>query len=205
MNLPLHQILPSEPVPLYNQHFDDGTSIMASCRMPANNDSNSGSSERSSAPYEEKKHTQVRIHSIYPLSSLKVCEKCPPNVVSVHPYGKTNLLFLILGQEDKKGKRREGSADTFSSSSASNKIALWDDKKEETVLELVFGDPVVNLVLRRDKLVVVLERRIVLFNLDLDNKDRAEAVVREGQYVTYSNPLGDAFNVLRYVHITLPK
>lgn len=176
MNLPLHQILPGEPVPLYTQHVDDSGTILASCRI---REDGTTSTTRNAA-------SQFRIHSLFPLSKLRLSEKCPSTVRSVHPYGSSNLLFLILGHDnDRKGK-----SSTNASINASYKIALWDDKKEETLLQLSFRDPVISLVSRRDKLVVMLERRVVLFHLDFDNEDRAEAVLREGEYETVSNPLG---------------
>lgn len=171
MNLPLHQILPGEPVPLYAQATDDSRSILASCRIGSN-----------------AARSTLRIHSLYPLAKLRVSERCPPNVKAVHPYGTSNLLFLVLGKDISKGKARESS--TTQDSSSCYRIALWDDKQEEIQLELTFRDPVRNLVLRRDKLAAVLERRVVLFHLDLSSNDRAEAVVREGEYETVSNPLG---------------
>ncbi|KAK9900096.1 hypothetical protein P389DRAFT_7826 [Cystobasidium minutum MCA 4210] len=177
MNLPLHQILPGEPVPLYAQNVDDSCSILASCRSLESSTSNAPST--------------LRIHSLYPLSKLRISERCPPNVKSVHPYGTSNLLFLILAGDNKrsKGKGREGD-ERRKDDTASYKVVLWDDKAEETMLELTFRDPVLNIVLRRDKLVVILERRVILFHLDLHNKDRGEAIVREGEYETVSNPLG---------------
>jgi hypothetical protein len=124
-----------------------------------------------------------------------VSDYAPARVRSVHPYGSTNLLFLIIGKDNRKGKgttvpSHAPPASTSATSNTSYKIALWDDRKEEVQLELTFKDPVLNLILRRDKLVVVLERRVVLFHLDLANEDRAEAVTREGEYETVSNPLG---------------
>lgn len=172
MNLPLHQILPGEPVALYAQHIDDSGAILASCRIP-------------SQSTQQSQQTQLRIHSLYPLSKLRISERCPPNVSSVHPYGTSNLLFLVLGKDNRKGKASANNTDT-----GSYKIALWDDKKEEVLLELLFREPVIDLVSRRDKLVVVLERRAVLFHLDFDSQDRAEAVLREGEYETVSNPSG---------------
>lgn len=176
MNLPLHQILPGEPVPLYAQHVDDSGTILASCRI--HEDGTARTSDGSS---------QFRMHSLYPLSKLRVSENAPPNVRSVHPYGGSNLLFLVLGKDN----NRKGKSSTNLSTNASHRIVIWDDRQEEVLLQLTFGDPVINLVSRRDKLVVVLERRVVLFHLDFDNEDRAEAILREGEYETASNPLGE--------------
>lgn len=188
MNLPLHQILPGEPVPLYAQNVDDSCSILASCRIPSASVSQSSSSSNNTP-------STLRIHSLYPLSKLRISERCPHNVKSVHPYGTSNMLFLVLSQS-RKGKAREGIPNT--DDTASYKIVLWDDKKEEVMLELTFRDPVLNVVLRRDKLVVILERRVVLFHLDLNNEDRAEAILREGEYETVSNPLGESITILLF-------
>jgi hypothetical protein len=178
MNLPLHQILPGEPVRLYVQHVDEAA-ILASCRIHEYNNNSSSTQQPS----------QLRIHSLYPLSKLRVSANGPPAVRAVHPYGSSNLLFLILGTDSSssKGKGKE----TSSNNDRPSKIALWDDKKQETLLELAFRDPVITLAIRRDELVVVLERRAVLFHLDLDNNDRSEAILREGEYETVANPSGE--------------
>lgn len=188
MNLPLHQILPGEPVRLYVQHVDEAASILASCRIHEKDNDN-----------QQQQHSQLRIHSLYPLSKLRVSENCPPGVRAVHPYGSSNLLFLILSTSNRKGKNKETSSSSVSSNHEAYKIALWDDKKQEILLDLAFRDPVITLAIRRDKLVVVLEKRVVLFHLDLDNEDRAEAILREGEYETVSNPLGEYQSPLRPV------
>ncbi len=63
-----------------------------------------------------------------------------------------------------------------------NKVMLWDDHQLKCIGELTFKEPVVAVKLRRDKVIVVLEKRIYVYNFsDLQLIDAIE---------TCSNPQG---------------
>ena len=110
------------------------------------------------------------IHSLYPPLKLRAPLAFKGSLTAIHPLEASSLLFLIDG----KG----------------NKVLLWNDVIEEIMLELAFKDAVLALRSRRDKLVVVLRRRIILFSINLMSDDRADLLVREGEYATVDNPLG---------------
>ncbi|GAA5857271.1 hypothetical protein JCM8547_009408 [Rhodosporidiobolus lusitaniae] len=90
----------------------------------------------------------------------------------VLPLERTNLLFLVGGPP--------------SPLYPPNKVVIWDDKQGAAVAELEFREDVRGLAARRDRLVVVLRRRVVVFVLG-----RGEAGIwREGAYETTDNPRG---------------
>ena len=63
-----------------------------------------------------------------------------------------------------------------------NKVMLWDDHQQKCIGELTFKEPVNGVRLRRDKVIVILEKRIYIYNFsDLQLVDGIE---------TYSNPSG---------------
>ena len=157
MNLPLHQLIPTEPIKLYNQTIDPSCSIIVS----AGHSIDSHSSIYSAYPL-----TTLRSPLKYSLTGLrKICLLD----------GTSNLLFLLPAGGPK----------------AESRVLLWDDAKEEVVLQLEYvqEEKVLGITCRRDKLVVVLRKKIVLYHLDFA-KDRSQAVVREAEYETCDNPLG---------------
>ncbi len=81
---------------------------------------------------------------------------------------KSNILALIGGGQDPLYPR--------------NKVMLWDDYKAKCFAELEFRSEVLNVRLRRDKIVVVLQKMVYVYNfadLALLNK-----------HDTFVNPLG---------------
>lgn len=63
-----------------------------------------------------------------------------------------------------------------------NKVMLWDDLQQKIIGELVFKENVLAVRLRKDKVVVVLEKKIYVYNF----KDLS----LQGNIETCSNPLG---------------
>ena len=63
-----------------------------------------------------------------------------------------------------------------------NKVLLWDDNQQKCIGELSYKSPVKNVKLRKDKIIVVLEERIYVYNFsDLRLVDAID---------TYINPKG---------------
>lgn len=98
----------------------------------------------------------------FPNSSLRI----------VLPLAQSNLLFLVGGPP--------------SPLYPPNKVLFWDDKLGKTVAELEFREDVRGLAARRDRLVVVLRRRVLIYVLG----EGATGVWREGVYETTDNPTG---------------
>ncbi|KAK4702982.1 hypothetical protein P7C70_g3229, partial [Phenoliferia sp. Uapishka_3] len=99
----------------------------------------------------------------FPNSSLRI----------VLPLAQTNLLFLVGGPP--------------SPLYPPNKVLFWDDKLGKTVAELEFREDVRGLAARRDRLVVVLRRRVLIYVLG----EGATGIWREGVYPTTDNPTGE--------------
>ena len=91
----------------------------------------------------------------------------------VLPLASSNLLFLVGGPP--------------SPLYPPNKVLFWDDKQGCTVAELEFREEVKGLAVRRDRLVVVLRRRVLIFGLGKGSM----GVWREGVYETGDNPTGE--------------
>lgn len=98
----------------------------------------------------------------FPNSSLKF----------VVPLAQSNILFLVGGPP--------------SPLYPPNKVLFWDDKLGKTVAELEFCEDVRGLAARRDRLVVVLRRRVLIFALG----NGGMGVWREGVYETTENLSG---------------
>lgn len=69
-----------------------------------------------------------------------------------------------------------------------NKVVLWDHHQRRVVSQLEFGEEVRALAARRDRLVVVLNRRVILFVLG----NGQHGIWREGTYHTTPNPSGQS-------------
>lgn len=96
----------------------------------------------------------------------------------VLPLAQTNLLFLVGGPPCPLYPP--------------NKVLFWDDKLGKTVAELEFREDVRGLVARRDRLVVVLRRRVIVFVLGKGGM----GVWREGVYQTTDNLNGMWFQLV---------
>jgi len=88
------------------------------------------------------------------------------SVVLVEPLFKTNILALV------------GNSDKWPSS----KVFLWDDAQGQSIAELEFAEPVKGMRMRKDRLVVVLEKRLFVYNFS--------DVKLVDQFETFSNPTG---------------
>ena len=88
------------------------------------------------------------------------------------PLEQSNIVFLVGGPP--------------SPLYPPNKVIIWDDKLRKVVSELEFREDVRGVAARRDRLVVALHRRVVVFAL----AEGPLGIWREGLYATASNPKG---------------
>lgn len=92
----------------------------------------------------------------------------------VLPLYSTNILFLVGGPP--------------SPLYPPNKVVVWDDKQARVVAELEFCEDVRGVLARRDRLVVVLKKRVIIYVI----AQGSAGLWREGVYVTGENPLGES-------------
>jgi hypothetical protein len=64
---------------------------------------------------------------------------------------------------------------------------LWDDKLGQAIVELEFREDVRGLAVRKDRIVVALKRRIIIYALGTGDT----GIYREGYYDTCDNPKGE--------------
>lgn len=100
----------------------------------------------------------------FPDASLKI----------VLPLYSSNILFLVGGPP--------------SPLYPPNKVVVWDDKQAKVVAELEFREDVRGLLARKDRLVVVLRKRVITYGIGRG----ATGLWREGVYATGENPLGES-------------
>lgn len=94
----------------------------------------------------------------------------------VLPLAKSNLLFLVGGPPTPLY--------------APNKVLVWDEQQRKTVAELEFREDVRGLAVRRDTLVVVLRKRVLVFGLG----QGGSGLWRQGSYETTENPAGRSYS-----------
>lgn len=108
----------------------------------------------------------------------------------VLPLGQSNISFLVGGPPTPLYPP--------------NKVLVWDDKQAKPVAELEFREDVKGLAARRDRLVVVFRKRIVVFGIG----QGASGLWREGEYQTTDNPSGKSHSAVRCTplgpRLTLP-
>ncbi|KAM0756265.1 hypothetical protein T439DRAFT_283151 [Meredithblackwellia eburnea MCA 4105] len=112
------------------------------------------------------------VYRVHPLEVISRREFPNSSLKIVLPLAQTNLLFLVGGPP--------------SPLYPPNKVLFWDDKLGKTVAELEFREDVRGLAARRDRLIVVLRRRVLIFVL----AEGLTGVWREGVYDTTDNPTG---------------
>jgi hypothetical protein len=91
----------------------------------------------------------------------------------VVPLFESNVLFLVGGPP--------------SPLYPPNKVIIWDDKLGAPLAELEFGEEVKGLAARKDRLIVLFKRRVVVFALGQGDL----GIWREGVYETVDNPKGE--------------
>lgn len=93
---------------------------------------------------------------------------------AIYPYdGPSNILFLLPSGSERLQRT----------------VLVWDDQAQEVRIELEHKEKVLGLQIRRDRLVVVLRRKLLLYHLDF-TLDREQVVYKEAAYETCDNPLG---------------
>ncbi|GAA6007650.1 hypothetical protein JCM11491_003912 [Sporobolomyces phaffii] len=110
------------------------------------------------------------VYRTHPLAAVTRRHVAEASLGLVVPIERTNVLVLVGGPP--------------SPLYPPNKVVLWDDKLGLAVAELEFREDVLGVAARRDRLVVALKRRIVVYRLAAPN------VYREGSYDTCDNPNG---------------
>lgn len=99
----------------------------------------------------------IRVYNVDPLT-----EKCRlefdtvgsvSKVVMLH---RTNLLAVISGGKHPK--------------LPSNSVAIWDDRRKGFVLDYTFDDTVLNVRMRKDKLIAVLPHKVYVFSFPNDSR-----------------------------------
>lgn len=67
-----------------------------------------------------------------------------------------------------------------------NKVVVWDDQQGTAIAELEFREEIRGLAARRDRLIVVLRKRVLIFVLGKGDL----GIWREGVYATLDNKRG---------------
>ena len=208
MQLPLSQIIPAEPVQLFNH-------TIATCTTTARPIVASVSA--SSNPT-----VDAAIHALNPLQPLRAplfapptqaananegeaheraadgVAALPPPLRSIVPHDAPSSLFFLLP------RRARSSAP----STAENRILLWDALQQRIVLELELKEKILALQCRTDMLVVVHRRRVVLYRLRMggeggsgepDTLELGSFLQREKtEFETCDNPLGELCPLASY-------
>ncbi|GAA5879269.1 hypothetical protein JCM3774_006420 [Rhodotorula dairenensis] len=112
------------------------------------------------------------IHSTNPLQVVSRKDLADSSLSICLPLKRTNLVFLVGGPPTPLYPP--------------NKVVLFDIKADRAVAELEFRESVRGLAARRDRLVVALRRRVVVFVLGQGQA----GIWREGTYETTDNPKG---------------
>ena len=205
MQLPLSQIIPAEPVQLFNH-----TVTACSTTTRTIIASVSASSDPTAV--------DAAIHALNPLQPLRAplfapptraahaiegeahpraadgVAALPPPLRSIVPYDAPSSLFFLLPRR----ARARGSAP----STAENRVLLWDALQQRIVLELELREQILALQCRKDMLVVVHRRRVVLYRLrtggeaagngESDTLKLGSFLQREKtEFETCDNPLGE--------------
>lgn len=204
MQLPLSQIIPAEPVVLYNHTI---TTCTTTARVII------ASVSASSTPT-----ANAAIHALNPLQPLRAPLFTPPtqapdddrahrrsdgtallpSLRSIIPYDAISSLFFLLPRQPR------GST----SGTAENRVLLWDALQQRTVLELELKEKILALQCRKDMLVIVHRRRVILYHLRMGGSDGHDddddgqpdtpklstLLQREKiEFETCENPLGEVF------------
>jgi hypothetical protein len=169
MNLALHTLSDEKPSPVLNINFNSSGSLFATATTdgwvvygtePLRIISKRGILPRLLSL--QAKLTGHILNTEFPNASLRF----------VLPLAQTNILFLVGGPP--------------SPLYSPNKVVIWDDQLGKPVAELEFREEIKGLTARRDRLVVVLRRRVVIFVLG----EGGLGIWREGVYATTDNLRG---------------
>ncbi|GAA5830627.1 hypothetical protein JCM5353_001316 [Sporobolomyces roseus] len=112
------------------------------------------------------------IYTTNPLQIVTKRDVANSSLGMVIPLERTNILLLVGGPP--------------SPLYPPNKVVFWDDKLGEAVAELEFREDVRGIAVRKDRLVVALKRRVIIFVLGIGDM----GICREGSYDTCDNPKG---------------
>ncbi|GAA5943903.1 uncharacterized protein JCM15063_006542 [Sporobolomyces koalae] len=112
------------------------------------------------------------VYRTHPLEVLTRRDAPDSSLGMVVPLERTNILLVVGGPP--------------SPLYPPNKVVFWDDKLSCAVAELEFREDVRGLAVRKDRLVVALRRRIIVYVLGVGTV----GIWREGSYDTCDNPKG---------------
>ncbi|SCV68835.1 BQ2448_956 [Microbotryum intermedium] len=119
------------------------------------------------------------VYRTHPLQRTSQREYANGSLRFVLPLELSNIIFLVGGPP--------------SPLYSPNKVMVWDDHLGQAVCELEFREEVKGLAARKDRLVVVLKKRVVLFVLGKGGL----GIWREGVYETTNNPKGELWLLVR--------
>lgn len=210
MHLPLHQIIPTHPPTLYDRVvvLPPPRPTASPSPSPAQGGTILSTSRRSNTIHlHPLAHPSLRSHR-----SVRLGRQYRGwRIHSVHPVQGSNLVFIVVVLPPPRSSgHEEGSDATRSSSSSSSsstqtqansgipdapsrdKLVLFDLKTASPILELALrNERILNVAVRTDKVALVLRRKLLLYHLNLDARDRAKILTRQGEWETCENGLGE--------------
>jgi WD40 repeat protein len=110
-----------------------------------------------------------RIYTADPIKLKVSQESLDGGVAIVEMLHRTNYLALVGGGKQPRYPM--------------NKMILYDDAKSKAIVELEFKSPIINVKLRRDRIIVVLLNKVLVYTFSAHPKQL-------GAFDTLDNPLG---------------
>jgi len=168
LHLASHQLSDAQPSNITGLHFNANGSLFATSTLEGwiiyRTNPLQIITKRGEYPF----YSSIEVSSSF-LSRVDVANSSLGMVI---PLERTNILLLVGGPP--------------SPLYPPNKVVFWDDKLGEAVSELEFREDVRGIAVRKDRLVVALKRRVIIFVLGIGDM----GIWREGSYDTCDNPKG---------------